>query len=330
MADTPVKVFCRHCHAKLDVSDLEPFTFIECPDCGTRLRVPRRFERYLLEKVCGTGGMSTVYRAIEPDLARRVAIKVMKPATEAEGMTADRFIEEARLVAKINHPGVIPIFNCGVFERQAVVVMRYMEHGSLDARMKQQPPTLAEACNWLASIAGGLEFAWRESIVHHDVKPGNIMLTASDEAKLGDFDLADLRAAGDSLTLCNGNWGSPGYVSPERLLYGGEDYHGDIFSLGATLYEMVTGELPFGTGSDVEALLARREFPVYRKLHEFNPAVRPELSRLLDRMLRYLPEERPDYPEIVEELQRSAEAAADSSGENGGSLMGKLTGWLKK
>ena len=127
----PVKVFCRGCHAKLDVSDLEPFSFFPCPDCGTRLRVPKRFDRYLLEKICGYGGMSKVYRAIEPELARRVAVKILNPGSEADD-GGTRFLAEARLVARVNHPGIIPIYNCGVFEAQPFLVMRYMESGSLE------------------------------------------------------------------------------------------------------------------------------------------------------------------------------------------------------
>ena len=92
-APEPLKVYCRGCHAKLDVSELEPFSYFPCPECGTRLRVPKRFDRYLLEKICGYGGMSTVYRAIEPELARRVGCP-----------------KGSRAVGQANHRNPLPIF----------------------------------------------------------------------------------------------------------------------------------------------------------------------------------------------------------------------------
>lgn len=320
MASDAIKVFCRKCHAKLDLSDFEPFTMVACPECGTNLRVPLRFDRYLLEKVCGIGGMSIVYRAIEPELSRRVAVKILKEEFIETDPGGKRFLDEARLVARINHPGVIPIYNCGVCDAQPFLAMRYMEKGNLEELVRAQSvPDIITVCRWLTGIAEGLEFALRERIVHHDLKPGNIMLTSDGEAKLGDFDLADLRDDGDSLTLCDG-WGSPGYVSPERLLYGGEDFRGDVFSLGVTLYELLTYRTPFGLVGEPEELLERRRDMAYDRLIELNSAVRPELSALVDRMLRYAPEERPAYPEIIEELRRSAQPEPES--DNGHGLLG--------
>ncbi len=302
----PVKVICRGCHIKLDVSDFEPFTFVFCPECGTRLRVPERFERYLLEKVCGYGGMSTVYRAIEPDLARRVAVKILNPECE-KGDGGQVFIAEARLVAKVNHPGIIPIYNSGSFEGRSFLAMQFMDAGSLERRLSEETYARPhQTAVWLLRIMEGLDYALtRERIVHHDVKPGNILLTAAGEAKLGDFDLADVRDTGDHLTLCDG-WGSPGYVSPERLLYGGEDYRGDIFSFGVTIYEMMSGVLPFGVHGEPEELLERRAESRYRQLWELNPLVSQELSDLVSRMLSYAPESRPEYTEAIDLLRNFA------------------------
>ena len=160
----------------------------------------------------------------EPELARRVAVKILNEESE-ENDGGRRFLEEAKLVAKINHPGVIPIYNCGVAEGRPFLVMRYMENGSVEELLRRDGlADVSMTAGWMANIAEGLEFALRQqSVVHHDIKPGNILLTSEWEAKLGDFDLADVRETGDALTLCDG-WASPGYVSPERLLYGGSSY----------------------------------------------------------------------------------------------------------
>ena len=324
-----IKVFCRNCHAKLDVTDLEPFSHVECPECGTVLRVPKRFDRYLLEKVCGIGGMSKVYRALEPELARRVAVKILNEESE-ENDGGRRFLEEAKLVAKINHPGVIPIYNCGVAEGRPFLVMRYMENGSVGELLRRDGlADVSMTAGWMANIAEGLEFALRQqSVVHHDIKPGNILLTSEWEAKLGDFDLADVRETGDALTLCDG-WASPGYVSPERLLYGGEDYRGDIFSLGVTIYEAMTKLVPFGVKGTPEELLDRRANPHYPELCKVNKQVTPEFSALVGRMLSYLPEQRPEYREIIAGLKLAAVPETEGKDEGEG-LVRKLSGWFRR
>ncbi len=322
----PIKVFCRNCRAKLDVGELEPFTQAPCPCCGTLLRVPRRFDRYLLEKVCGVGGMSKVYRAIEPDLARRVAVKILNPACPDREKVAQRFLGEAQLVARLNHPGVIPIYNCGSFDGQPFLVMRFMERGSLEDHFKAEtlpPQPHLLAC--LAAVAEGLEFALKHGVVHHDVKPGNILLTADNEAKLGDFDLADVREEGDELSWCDG-WASPAYVSPERIASGAEDHRGDVFSLGVSIYELIGGALPFALTGGVEDLLDRRRAGAFLPLSERNDRISPRLSKLVGRMLACAPESRPDYAEIIGTLRAESE---DDAVRPAGSLLGKMGSWLK-
>ncbi len=304
-SQTPIKVFCRGCGEKLDVSLLEPFSRVPCPNCGLSIRVPRRFDRYLLEKVCGIGGMSKVYRAIDPELARRVAVKILNREFAEECRGCDQFIHEAKLVARINHPGVIPIYDCGIFEEEPFLVMRYMERGSLEAMQKAgQLPELPELCRWLHTIAEGLHAALQYQVVHHDIKPGNILISADGTAGLGDFDLADIREAPESLLTATG-WASPAYVSPERLYEGHEDWQGDVFSFGVSAYELFTGQLPFGHSGETEELLERRRHPVYLPAIDLNPAVGQELSDLLNRMMTFEPLRRPDYPEIIAVFHRA-------------------------
>lgn len=305
--DTPLKIVCAACHGKYDVSDFEPFSVFNCPECGVPLRVPLRFSRYLLEKVCGQGGMATIYRAIDTVLERRIAIKVMKSDVLAEDPGGRRFLHSARLVARLDHPGIIPIYDCGIWQDQPYICMRYLDGGSLETcRREHRLPDLATLCRWIALIADGLEAARLIKIVHHDIKPGNILLTRDGEAQLGDFDLADRRERGDITTSCD-EWASPAYASPERLLYGGEEHYGDIFSLGVTLYELIGNKFPFSTKGEAEKMLEEREWGVSVKLETLNPAVPHELSKLVTRMLAYLPEARPEYPEIIDVLSRCAD-----------------------
>ena len=293
-----LKISCRRCHSKLDLSDCEPFSKIACPECGTTLTVPMRFERYLLEKVCGKGGDAVVYRAIEPELARRVAVKLS--AHENDDETTQRFINSARMSGKLAHAAVVPVYNCGTFEGRSFLVMRLMENGDLEQMMKQgKLPDMYTLLSWFAALIPGLIEARNENIVHHDIKPANIMLTADNEPKLGDWDIADIREPGDRQTPCS-LWASPIYTSPERIFGGGEDYKGDIFSLGVTIYELLTGgSAPFGLHGEPAVIYERRQKMEFQSLHALVPGIPPALSMVVTGMLDFYPEYRPDYEEIL-------------------------------
>ena len=302
-----LKITCRQCQTRLDVSELEPFTVVDCPVCGARLRVPMRFDRYLLEKVCGRGSSTTVYRALDPQLSRHVAVKVLEPSEDDGEAPGERFLAEAKLVAKLNHPGILPVYNCGVCDGKSYLVTRYMELGDLGAMMKrcELPPT-GRLLEIVAAIADALFYANRTAkIVHHDVKPSNILLAAGGEARLGDFDLADVRELEDD-SPCLGGWGSPAYISPERLYSGGEDVRGDIFSLGATLYELLAGRTPFGVEGEPEELYERRQAMAFPELYTLRSDLPESLSDLISHMLDFEPVCRPGYPEVIRELKSAA------------------------
>ena len=292
----PVKLNCRNCKTRLDLSDCQPFDTVACPECGTSLRVPQVFDRYLFEKLCGKGGDSLVYRAWEPDLARRVAVKVENGSGNPD--IAERFINSARISGRINHPGVVQVFHCGTFEERSFMVMRYMEHGDLEHLMKQKKlPEWLKIVEWILAVVEILAAAEKCNIVHHDIKPANIMLTANDEVKLGDWDIADIREPGDRQTPCS-MWASPIYTSPERIFCGGEDYKGDIFSLGVTFYELLSGSAPFGLHGDTDTIYKRRKNMDFPALSMLVPEIPPVLSLLVNSMLEFAPENRPEYAEI--------------------------------
>lgn len=295
MADS-LKINCRHCHAKLDLGDCTPFEKVPCPECGAMLLVPMRFERYLLEKVCGKGGDSIVYRALEPELARRVAVKIETGAGNQE--TTQRFINAAKISGKISHPGAVTVYNCGIFDNRAFMVLRFMEHGDLEQMLKKGAlPGAGKILSWIAGIVPVLIEARDNNIVHHDIKPANIMLTAEDDPKLGDWDIADNRTPGDRNTPCS-MWASPIYASPERIFSGGEDHKGDIFSLGVTLYELLSGIAPFGLHGEQDTIYERRRNMNFQSLHTLVKEIPPAVSLLVSGMLDFHPENRPDYEEI--------------------------------
>ena len=306
-AATPLKVTCRQCKTRLDMSELEPFTVVECPVCGTRLRVPKFFDRYLLEKVCGSGRSTTVYRALDPRLSRRVAVKVLNASSEDADEMGRRFLAEAKLVAGLNHPGIMPVYNCGVCEGKPYLVTRFMERGDLGGLLRRgELPPPGELFGILAAAAEALAYANNTAkLVHHDVKPSSILLSSGGEVRLGDFDLADVREFGDQ-SPCVAEWGSPACISPERLGSGGEDVRGDIFSLGATIYELLCGRPPFGVDGEPEELYERRRAMAFTELGVLRPDLPGSLTDLVSHMLDFEPDCRPAYPEIVRELKTCA------------------------
>ena len=310
-----LKIICRNCNAKFDVTDFEPFSTFACPNCGTKLRVPERFAAYLLEKVCGQGGMSTVYRAIDPEMARHVAIKIMSPEAAADEAVRQHFLLQAQLIAKIDHPGILPIYESGVFQNRPYLVMKFMDGGSFEQLLRNRIlPGTPVLLNLLASVAGGLQALLHTGIIHHDIKPGNIMYSSDGTAGLCDFDLAESPLLGGAMTG-SGEWASPAYVSPEWLEYGTEDFRGDIFSFGVTAYELLTGEIPYQTNGDAQILLDRRRHPLHLSAHDLNPEISRNFSEFLNTMMAFRPGERPDYSEIIRAFQAESQRISAGPGK---------------
>lgn len=301
-----LKIICRVCNAKFDVTEFEPFSTFICPGCGSKLRVPKKFGAYLLERVCGVGGMSLVYRAIDPAMSRRVAIKIMAPDAAADESLRRHFLLQAQLIAKIDHPGVMPVYDSGVEQDQPYLVMKYMDRGSFEHLMREGTlPDMPELLNLLSIVAGGLRAMLLTGIIHHDLKPGNIMYNSDGSVGLCDFDLAESPLLNGG--MCgSGEWASPAYVSPEWLENGEDDFRGDIFGFGVTAYELLTGQIPYQTDGDAGVLLERRRHPIHLSVHELQPAISRHFSDFLNAMMAFRPADRPEYPEIIREFQEES------------------------
>ena len=299
-----LKVSCHSCRQKIDVSALEPFSHFACPACGADMIVPKWFGNYLLEELSGQGGMANVYRALDLILDREVGLKVLRDEILTMEHSGNLFLHEARIAAALNHYAIIPIYSCGEFERQPFFVMQYMGNGSLEHLLQlNRAIPVAQAVRWIIDVAEGLDNARRHGIIHHDVKPGNILLDSDGNAKIGDFGIAhaifDHRS--NQLLEVTSSWGSPHYVSPEKIAEGEEDFQGDIFSMGVTFYELLTGSTPFDSSEQEEMLRMRRE-RVFLPVHELRPEVPILISTLVNRMLAFDPLERPGYREVIREL----------------------------
>lgn len=305
-----VKIFCHQCRQKLDVTKLKPFEKVSCPTCSAELIVPKWFNSYLLEERCGSGGGAVVYRSLDPTLDREIAIKIFSQKATTPQF-AEIFLHEGRVAASLNHPNIVPIYSCGQFEDQCFLVMQYMADGSLDDQIKNNSSLkITQVLKWMLDIAGALQVALQSGVVHHDVKPANILLDAEGNVKITDFGLSyalnDVKS--QSLLSELATFGSPDYVSPEKLSFGFEDSKGDIFSLGVTFYELLTGKKPFEKAIDDEEdiLEVRASVPVAMP-HELRPEISLKLSRFVMSMLEEDPIKRPEYDEIISELKNFLE-----------------------
>ncbi len=302
----PLKIFCWKCGQKLDLSDMEPFSQIGCPSCQAPIIVPKWFDNYLLEEKAGEGGMAFVYRGLDLALDREVAIKVLSPDLAKEEQKGNLFLHEARTAATLNHYAVLPIYTCGEFEDQPYIVMQWMAGGSLDVKLEEakEPLPVRDVVKWIRDIAEGLDNARRHGIIHHDIKPANIMMDADGNVKIGDFGISqalhDARSA--KLNELTKAWASPHYVSPEKVATGKETYLGDIYSLGATFHHLLTGSEPFADEHNLDRLIRIRLDQDPPEPHVLRPEVPEAVSALVMAMMARTPEARPGYRDIINDL----------------------------
>ena len=300
-----VRIFCHQCNQKLDVTNFKAFAKVPCPTCAAQLIVPKWFNSYLLEEKCGSGGGAVVYRSLDPTLDREIAIKIFSGNDNSPQFTKI-FLHEGRVTASLNHQGIVPIYTCGQFEGQCFLIMQYMPNGTLEDQVKQNPKLkINQVLTWILDVVNALQTALEAGVVHHDVKSANILLDSDYNAKITDFGLAYALHDVQSQSLLSelSSYGSPDYVSPEKLINGCEDHKGDIFSLGVTIYELLTGERPFKQAHEDEDILeVRANAPVIAP-NEIRPEISLKLSNFIMRMINQDPARRPEYNKIIAEIK---------------------------
>ncbi len=207
--------------------------------------------RYELHAVIGEGAFGRVYRGLDRRLARPVAVKVIKPWWAEDGAWVERFQREAQLLARVNDPGIVQIFDFGHAEEGPYYVAELVEGESLAERLRRGPLSVAEARSVAEQLCRALGSAHAQGVVHCDVKPGNVLLTAGGEVKVGDFGVARF-AEGTSQAMSATVAGTPRYMSPEQARGRRTTSTTDVYSAGVVLYEMLAGQPPFIGGSAVE------------------------------------------------------------------------------
>ena len=248
---------------------------------------------YRLEALIGRGGMATVYRAHQTSMQRDVAIKVMAPHLAGNPEFVARFEREARVIARLQHPHILPVFDFGRTDAYIYLVMRLVEGGVLSDKLRQ-PLSLQQVGRFLDQIASALEYAHKQGVVHRDLKPTNVLLDEEDNVYLTDFGIAKMVAGattGVSLTATGNVMGTPAYMAPEQWRSEPVDARTDIYALGVMLYEMLLGALPFQ--SDTPFGLMYQHFdqspPPPRVL---NPDLPPTVEQIVLRALAKPPDAR--------------------------------------
>jgi serine/threonine protein kinase/uncharacterized protein YraI len=223
---------------------------------------PTTFGRYEIKAEIGRGGMATVYRAYDPRFERDVAIKVLPHELLHDPAFKARFEREAKIIAALEHPAIVPVHDFGEENGQPYLVMRYMPGGSLEERIRKAPLTLSEATRIFNRLTPAVDEAHIRGVIHRDLKPANILFDQFDEPYLSDFGIAKLVEA--TATLTGGAVvGSPAYMSPEQAR-GEADIDGrtDIYSLGAILFQMLSGRTPYESTTPTGQLIRHVTDPV--------------------------------------------------------------------
>jgi serine/threonine-protein kinase len=305
-SDKPLKlVTCPGCEAKVFIQgDLPPLASVPCTKCGHAIMMPMRMRQFELLSKIASGGQGKVYRAYDTVLERMVAIKLIRKEYENDPVALESFYREARACASLNHTNIIHIYNYDEFEGQRYLVMELADRGSLDSLIeKQQRVPELKVLDVGIQISDALNLALKHNLLHRDIKPGNILFNADDQPKLIDFGLArNVEAEPESAAVTEG---TPYYVAPEKIKREKETFLSDMYSLGCTLYQALTGHVPFEAPT-VEELVAAH---VHTPLTAPN-LVLPEVSQPTnDALVRVLQKEPADRFLSYDEFKMALELA---------------------
>ena len=270
----------------------------------------------ILERI-GAGGMGEVFRARDPRLAREIAIKILPGELAGHRDRLQRFEQEARSASQLNHPNIVTIYEIGAADGVSYIAMELIDGRSLRELLATGPLTLRKMVQFAAQVADGLAAAHERGIVHRDIKPENIMITRAGLAKILDFGLAKLAGPIEAdatirrdQTQPGAVLGTVGYMSPEQAAGHPADSRSDQFSLGSTMYEMVTGHRPFQKATSAETLTAiLREDPA-----PIGPQIPLPLRWIVERCLAKEPDERyASTRDLAHDLQRLRDVVSDTA-----------------
>lgn len=299
------QITCASCKHVIDITVYKPLSRQPCPNCGEAFEVPCQIGQYLLFKRLAAGAMGSVYKAYDEVLARQVALKIVSAPPSKDDDLYQGALREARVQGSINHPCVAQVYAMSEDMGQPYIIMELIEGGSVLSMIKDQGPIDEQhAIQLVTDAARGLDAGLKLGLMHRDVKPGNLLVTREGRAKLIDFGLAErVSKQTDGKVV-----GSPYYMSPEIARGQVADQRADIYSLGASLYHMLTGEPPFKKqGASARDIVLRRF-----KIPPPDPCqlvglLQKDTAKLCQMMMALEPDDRPgDYDDLIRRLRQLA------------------------
>ncbi len=312
-----VEITCGTCGTRNEVSDALRGQKTECTFCFATLKVPcdetlTTLPGYRVEELLGSGSMGRVYRAIQLSMDREVALKVIPAGSMKRSEDQSRFMNEVRLLARMDHPGIVSAFEAGENEEFYYLSMSYVKGEAVDKRLlRQERIPEDEAVNVALQVARALAYAWdKHHILHRDIKPSNIMIAESGQVKLMDLGISKVlgpeRSA--SVTATGMVVGTPYYMSPEQAVSSQSmDRRSDIYSLGATLYEMLTGHKPFEGDNPLE-VMGHHRFTSLISPRSRNPKISRGSEAVLFKMLAKDKNDRyQTWESLIDDLERLRE-----------------------
>ncbi len=293
--------------------------------------VGKTISHYHVTGKLGVGGMGVVYEAEDTKLSRRVALKFLPEELAGDAEAARRLAREAQTIASLNHPHICTVYEIDEHEGSAFIVMERCDGINLKLHMARHQLTTAEVVSVALQVTQALEAAHAARIVHRDIKPGNIIVTASGQVKVLDFGLARRFTVPDDTgplvlegsTIPGRPLGTANYMAPERIVQEPVDPRSDLFSLGVVIYEMATGRLPFGAASPSETVtnvLEKEPEP----LTTLAPGRPVELARIVSKLLAKRPDDRYQSAAALERDLRMIEGRRERS------ILRRLVARLKK
>jgi tRNA A-37 threonylcarbamoyl transferase component Bud32 len=278
---------------------------------GMSFNIGENVGPYRIVEQLGQGGMATVYKAYHAALDRYVALKVLHPAFHEDKSFIMRFQREARVVAKLEHPNIVPVYDYAEHEMRPYLVMKFIEGDTLKARLNQGPLTSGEINQIVDSIGAALAHAHKQGIWHRDIKPSNVMISNDGVIYLADFGLARIAQAGESTMSSDSIMGTPQYISPEQAMGRKDlDEGTDIYSFGVMLYEMVVGQVPFSADTPFSVIHDHIYTPLPMP-RTVNPNVPESVERVL---LKALAKDRFDRYDSINSLVTAFKAAWGEAG----------------
>ncbi|MCS1408114.1 MAG: Serine/threonine-protein kinase PrkC [Verrucomicrobia subdivision 3 bacterium] len=255
-------VDCGTCGSKAFIpSDLAPLEFTPCTKCEADIMMPMMLRQFKLIRPIASGGMGTVYRALDTSLNREVAVKLMKDELLNDEEAVESFSVEARACASLSHTNIIHIYTFDEHQGKRYLVMEIADNGCLDSLIeKEGMVTELDILDMGIKVAAALDSALQKGLLHRDIKPSNILFNQEGEPKLVDFGLAT-----NSLEDTNYHgtiWGTPYYIAPEKVNREAETFLSDMYSLAGTLYHGLTGHVPFEAPTIEEVVAAQIHTPL--------------------------------------------------------------------